>query len=123
MNVTTAKELISNIKSAIRRNKKTNRKVHVLDITYTDLIELYEKQQGRCYWTGIRLDQSYNKINYHPLGISVDRLDNDKGYLKDNLVLTIRLLNLGKNQYDAENFFEIIDILREEFRCQNYSKM
>lgn len=116
MNVTTAKGLISNIKSAIRRNKKTNRKVHILDITYTDLIELYEKQQGRCYWTGIRLDQSYNKINYHPLGISVDRLDNDEGYLKDNLVLTVRLFNLGKNRYDAEKFIEVVDTLMEELK-------
>ena len=47
--------------------------------------------------------------------LSVDRLGNDKGYYRDNIVITARMINLGKNQYSSENFPAIMQEFKEGF--------
>jgi len=121
MKIETAKKLISNIKFGQTRNaarKKTGQGLTVKDIELTtdDLIKIYSEQNGKCYWSNINLDEKYNYITRHPLAISVDRLNNKKGYNYGNVALTLRVFNLGKASYTGD-FNSVMNFIKEEWRA------
>ena len=50
----------------------------------------------------------------HPLAISVDRLDNKKGYVYGNVALTLRVFNLGKASYTGD-FKSVVNFIKESW--------
>lgn len=52
------------------------------EITIEYLIELWEKQRGRCYYLNVPMNTCGE------WQVSVERIDESKGYTKDNIVLT-----------------------------------
>lgn len=123
MDTQTAKKMIKAIKRIQELQVINNRKPHDVDISSDFLFEKFEEQNGLCHWSGLPLNTEYNSIGYHPFGISMERLNTNKGYEADNVVLTRRLFNLGKNRFDSEQFPEVMNQLRKEFLWQIYSKM
>ena len=120
MKFETAKKLISNIRfgqtrNAARKNKGQGLTVKDIDLTPDDLIKKFKDQNGKCHWSGIALDESYNYITRHPLAISVDRLENKKGYTFDNVALTLRVFNLGKASYTGD-FSHVVQIIKESWK-------
>ena len=100
----TAKKLMANIKfgqdrNAARKNKGQGLTVKKIELTPDDLIQKFSDQDGKCYWSGISLDESYNSISKHPLAISVDRLDNTIGYTFNNRdLLNLALIHKGSHK-------------------------
>jgi hypothetical protein len=85
-----------------KRNKEHN-------LTVNDVNEMFDKQNGLCYWFKIPLIPSY-KLK-HPQQPSLDRLDNTKGYTKDNVVLCCYSANIGRNENSQEVWEEFLSIL------------
>jgi hypothetical protein len=73
--------------------------------------ELYEKQNGKCYWFNVDLKPS--NIAKYPFQPSLDRLDREKGYTKDNVVLACYTANIGRNTSTVEIFQEFIKELKK----------
>jgi hypothetical protein len=89
-------------------------KTHEISITPEDLEEQFNKQNGCCYWLGIKLNpEDIFKVNY-PLAMSVDRVDNNLGYLKDNIVICCRLINLGRRNCPEDQFKKVIEQVKEQ---------
>jgi len=88
-------------------------------VTPEDIKEIWERQGGKCYWFGVDLDLDllYNDhsdwMPKHPLAPSVDKIDVNGDYAKDNIVITTRFANFGRNVCDFERFGEIAKILKE----------
>tara|TARA_Y100000361_G_C10872064_1_gene194697 strand:+ start:102 stop:512 length:411 start_codon:yes stop_codon:yes gene_type:complete len=81
-------------------------KGHIVEIDDVYLEDIFNKQNGKCYW----LDTIINPMDVftanHPLAPSVDRLDNKKGYIKDNVVITTRFANCGRRNTEDKFFSE-----------------
>lgn len=77
-----------------------------LDLDFIN--ELYEKQNGLCYWFKIPLIPTQQKK--HPQKPSLDRLDVNKGYTKDNVVLSCYSANIGRNENDLETWENFLKI-------------
>ena len=90
---------------------------HEIDVEF--LTNLWEKQKGLCYYSNIPMN--YNKAEWR---ISIERLDNSKGYIPENVVLCclefnvvaqwtlqkvdeIFLLQTKQNEQPFMNFIEI----------------
>ena len=111
-----AKKLLGGIAYSQGRNKVSGRAVKEVTLTEQDLVDMFQKQEGKCHWSGLPLDAKYNTIKHHPFAISPERLDNALPYNTSNVVLCRRLFNLGRMAYPEEDFRETMEILKEEFR-------
>ena len=101
-------------KVLLNRCKTNHRKKGFVDeFSITDVLleNLFKYQEERCFWTGIKMDIStvgLNKLNT----ISVDRIDCDKGYTDDNIVLCCKFINLGRGN---QKFVDFKRFLLENF--------
>lgn len=78
-------------------------------ITVDDVKDLYKNQSGRCYWFGVGLEPSL--IPRHPFQPSIDRLDNNKGYVKSNIVLCCYVANIGRNKNNISDWKDFLLIV------------
>ena len=109
------KFIISNIKksnSIARLSEKYDKDFNLeamSEITIDFLTKLKEKQNNKCNWFGVDIDFSRNDWLRSP---SLDRLDNDKGYTRDNVVLTCRSANLARNKSTVEEMGNFLSELK-----------
>ena len=74
-------------------------------ITYIDLLELYDAQEGKCALTGWDLVLHRNS----PATISIDRIDNAIGYIQGNRQLVAWQANAAKNEWDLGQFIALCE--------------
>ena len=114
LSISVAKKLVANMSYSQSRNRVNNRPVKEIELTVEDLQTKFKEQSGLCYWSDLPLNQEFNHIKHHPFAISVERLDNSKGYTYQNTVLTRRLFNLGRMAFDGSEFRHVIKTLKSE---------
>lgn len=86
------------------------------DLTLEQLDIIYERQNGCCYYTGDKFDINYsagyviNKTN-----LSIDRIDNSKGYTFENVVLCTKLVNIARRESTQQEFLDMCRKVTERF--------
>jgi hypothetical protein len=88
---------------------KNNSKIKEATITVDDLKELWNKQAGKCFYSGREMKYNFSrkelpKLSTHPEKVSIDRVDSDKGYTKNNVVLCCSLVNFMKLDTKLDEF-------------------
>ena len=110
------KELVNSCKSsAKRRGEKGRNGASECTLTEEQVKEMFKKQKGLCYY--------YNSPLVFTRGgdkISIERLDNTKGYTQENCVLVCQLAN-GFAQTTLKNIQDVMDFveLTEEEKINN----
>jgi hypothetical protein len=92
------------LNSARDRSKKNG---WSYDLDFEWLHEKYESQDGRCALTGLqfRLEAASGMgFRYNPLAPSLDRIDTNRGYTRDNVRLVCTAINLALNEFGEEFF-------------------
>ena len=110
------KKLLHNVKISGRRAKamtlkRKNLEIEV-DITIDDLKQIYDTQDGKCFWFDIPLDINFILEKGNLLSMSADRIDNNIGYTKDNIVICSRFANLGRQNCEFDKFKAIINHIK-----------
>lgn len=99
--------LSNTISSSLGNNTKGVRKVRSL--SKKDIIDQYKKQEGLSTFFKLPLDLSNsNKI----LAVSIDRIDNQLGYEKNNFTLVTRFENMGRGNTDFNVFLKFCENLK-----------
>ncbi len=100
------KLLLMSAKNGARLRKERGRlEAGVCDITEKDIRDQYYKQNGLCYYSGIKMN-----LEKRDWKISIERVDTNKGYIKDNIVLCCFELN-SKCQWSSERIREMIHLI------------
>ena len=55
----------------------------------------------------------------HPLAPSIDKIDVDGDYTKDNIVICTRFANFGRNIFPFEEFHTVVDIVKGNVKEKN----
>lgn len=86
------------------RCKKARERAHSknmkFDLTPEFLMDLWNVQDGKCFYSG--LEMTYDRNDLYT--VSVDRVDSNKGYTQDNVVLCCWSVNSMKNSYSTDEF-------------------
>ena len=93
--------LYSSLRLAKRRAEVT--------VTVDDLLEIYDNQLGLCSLSGIKLTWSQGK--WLPTSISMDRIDNSKGYVHGNVRLVCASVNSFKGTMNDAELLKMADVL------------
>lgn len=91
------------------------------NITIEDVQEIWNKQEGKCYYTNepMILGPSARKWQC----VSIDRVDSNKGYERENIVLCRGIINLVKNELSIDELLEVIDQIKTTMSSKNIYKM
>jgi hypothetical protein len=109
------KKLLRNIRISGRmRDAHLDKAPKNVMVTWEELKEIFKEQNKRCYWLGIPLNPQDIFISYYPLAMSADRIDGNADYHKDNIVICSRFANLGRSQYGAKEFEELMQRVKHE---------
>lgn len=92
------------------RNMRTHAKRDGLEyqITLDDLCTLWEEQGGLCKVSRLPMTHRFHDL----FSASPDRIDSSKGYVRGNVQLICRALNLAKNDATNEQLVAFIERLR-----------
>ena len=80
----------------------------IFDISYNNILDIWKTQDGKCYYSNVSM-KTNSKTDFQA---SIERLDPDKGYTKDNIVLCALEFN-DVIQWSREKIIEMLKILKE----------
>lgn len=87
------------------------------DLDLEFLKELLDRQNYKCYYSGIKMkirsdvNKTRNNTEYNVM--SLDRLDSEKGYTRDNVVWCCNALNMLKSNNTEEEFLDLVNSMRD----------
>ncbi|MUH00946.1 hypothetical protein F7734_55270 [Scytonema sp. UIC 10036] len=92
-----------------RRRVKTHGRECTITLEY--LKELWEKQDGRCPYTGWQLQNLETTAHWdthklHPRTASLDRIDSSVGYIPGNVQFVSVMANFAKRDFQEEELLE-----------------
>lgn len=109
------REKITRLRNNARKRSKD------FHLTWEDLLELYNKQKGKCYYTNIEMLLIYSAKTDKicpPEQLSVDRLDSSIGYVKNNIVLCLFCINNFKGEMNVDEFKILLNKIKK-YDCKN----
>jgi len=77
------------------------------DLTIEYLSDLFDKQEGKCALSGRPIYFSEARKYKLETSASLDRIDNNKGYIKGNVQFVSKQLNFAKHKMDQADFIQL----------------
>ena len=103
-----ARKMVTCLRTLVSGSKKRASKMGLdfnIDIKY--IMALYE---GKCEISGIPLELMTNKkYSKQPFKPSLDRINNNKGYVKGNIRIVCTMVNFAKNVWSDEDLKWMLD--------------
>lgn len=104
------RHLINSGRASIKKHRGN------IEINAQYLKELWEKQNGVCPYTGLRMLLSETSSTKHKINslkkASLDRIDSTKGYIKGNVEFVCMAINLAKNNRTKQEMTDFINEIK-----------
>jgi len=118
------KTLLAKAHTAARpgQEKKNGiKRTEPLEVTITDqyLAQQYNLQDGKCHWSKYPIDPYGVYESQNPFAPSLDRIDPMKGYVPGNVVLTLRMINLGRQNCPPEKFQSLMELFKNHCKGES----
>ena len=93
--------------------RRAKRRKHFCDLTLKQMKEVWDNQQGICVYSKVKLEiADYKKENNPIYTISLDRIDSNLSYTKENIQFISVAMNYLKNKMSHKEMLLILNILR-----------
>lgn len=83
--------------------QRAKRKGLKFDITPEFLLDMWDRQNGRCYYSNLPMSFDRNDL----YTVSIDRIDSNGGYTKNNVVLSCWSINSAKNNFTVSDYIHL----------------
>ena len=103
-----SQKYVNSLKGRLKRlvtgaKRSSKERGHLFDIGEEDVLACWIAQEGKCAYTG--WDMSTISGDFRV--VSIERIDNSKGYLKDNFILVCWCANKARSTLPLDLFFEL----------------
>lgn len=88
-----------------RSSKRARSAKLKFDLTKEYIEEILQKQNYKCYYTGIPFGDNFNNKDNYP---TIDRIDSTKGYIKGNICICTYIVNGMKSNLAIDQFKDIV---------------
>lgn len=95
-------------------NRDKGNKVKIMPNLKEHLLELWDKQNQICFYTGEKMNINGYKNN--PLAMTVDRKNCKKGYIKGNIVLCTSIVNRIKQNLSVDELLNLCDKIKTHLK-------
>lgn len=93
--------------------RRAKARKHFCNLTLEEMKQIWDKQKGICIYSKVELQVAdYKKENNPIYTISLDRIDSNVGYTKENIQFISVAMNHLKNKMSHEEMLLIINILK-----------
>lgn len=92
------------------------RKSKEFNITETDLLDLWGKQEGLCAYTKLPMTATSNQHST----VSLDRIDSSKGYIVGNIQLVCASINRMKQEFTEDVFIQLCTLVSQSNKALDY---
>ncbi|TAJ44172.1 hypothetical protein CUJ86_09095 [Methanofollis fontis] len=99
----------------IQQPSLIKKNANVLELGVGDLKEIWEKQRGKCFYSGVEMSTDPRD----PRCLSVDRINPDEGYTKNNVALCCSIINSCKREHKARDFINMCISVARHFENIN----
>jgi hypothetical protein len=89
-------------------------------VTAAEMMDLYRRQGGRCALSGIEMTWAKGKTL--PTSISIDRVDQTRGYHADNVRLLCAAVNAFRGIMTDEKMIEVAEAIVDRARSANWKR-
>lgn len=103
-------ETLNGCRKRADSNNTLYRKNAILNIELSDLINQWNKQNGICTYSKVKLIPNKNTSFIYKA--SLDRIDSSKGYEIGNIQFISTAMNLMKNTMSHDEVLKLLDIIR-----------
>jgi hypothetical protein len=99
-----------------QRCNRPNKRVIQFDIVIDDLVAQWDSQNGKCVYTGVELKlKSFSQEYYLENQASLDRIDSNLGYTRDNIQFVSKDINFMKIDLCESEFVELCGLIADNF--------
>jgi hypothetical protein len=91
------------------RKKKNKNKQQEFTLTEEEVRQQWEDQEGRCYYSGMKLKMVREKDE--KAAGSIDRIDSSLGYTAENCVWVSKTINAMKQDMSADEFYSVVSMI------------
>lgn len=84
------------------------------NLSIDDVVFVYKKQNKLCALSNTKLE--FGRIRYRlETNASIDRIDNSKGYIKDNIQIVLKSLNIIRGSLSVNDFINLCRMVVKKF--------
>lgn len=112
---------IENLKGRTKADKYTGLREHLrrvkyrtreVNISLDDLLNQWNKQEGICTYTGVKLIHPIRIVDESLIYLaSLDRIDSNFGYVKNNIQFISAAANMAKNKMTHKEMLEFCNVI------------
>lgn len=82
------------------------------DLSPEYIKEMWDKQNGLCFW--FKIPMTITHKHKFPSKPSIDRIDNNKPYTKDNCVICCYSANIGRNTNNVDDWNDFLNLIKQK---------
>lgn len=88
------------------------------ELSLSDIADMWKRQNGLCDYSGVPMfiPKCAHDKTKTPFKVSIDRIDSNLPYTKENTHLVCAFVNLGKNRHNDKAIKEFFEILKNQYQ-------
>ena len=95
----------SYLRNLLSKLKSTRSKTHSFTLTAPQILSLWEEQDGKCAVSGVALTHHLDGTGTKEFNASIDRINNDEGYSRQNVRLVAYRINIMRHTLSTDMFW------------------
>jgi len=93
------------LRNLLSKSKNKRSKTHSFTLSVSEILSAWEEQGGKCAVSGVALTHHCDGTGTKDFNASIDRINNDEGYTRQNVRLVAYRINIMRHTLSTDMFW------------------